>query len=116
MAQTLESKLIAQLREIVGKDGVAVGEDEMLVFECDAMTTHRAPPLAVISPSGPEQVPRVVNLPHENRIPFGPRGAGRGLSSGAIATGCKKGDRAVVIEMARMNRILDIDYANRRAV
>src|SRR5215813_12755091 len=116
MAQTLESKLIAQLREIVGKDGVAVGEDEMLVFECDAMTTHRARPLAVIFPSATEQVSRVVNLLHENRIPFGPRGAGTGLSSGAIATGCEKGDRAVVIEMARMNRILDIDFANRRAV
>src|SRR5262249_50159035 len=116
MAQTLESKLIAQLREIVGKDGVAVGEDEMLVFECDAMTTHRARPLAVIFPSATEQVSRAVNLLYESRIPFGPRGAGTGLSSGAIATGCEKGDRAVVIEMARMNRILDIDYANHRAV
>src|SRR5262249_56648725 len=43
-------------------------------------------------------------------------GAGRGLGSGASATGCERGDRAVVIEMARMNRILEIDYANRRAV
>ena len=116
MAQTLESKLIAQLREIVGRDGVAVGDDELLVFECDAMTTHRARPLAVIFPRATEQVSRVVTLLHENRIPFGPRGAGTGLSSGAIATGCEKGDRAVVIEMARMNRILDIDYPNRRAI
>src|SRR6266508_3445458 len=80
------------------------------------MTTHRARPLAVIFPRSTEQVSRVVGLLHENRIPFGPRGAGTGLSSGAIATGCEKGDRAVVIEMARMNRILEIDYANRRAV
>jgi glycolate oxidase subunit GlcD len=116
MAQTFESKLIAQLREIAGKDGVAVGEDELLVFECDAMTTHRARPLAVIFPGSTEQVSRAVKLLYENRIPFGPRGAGTGLSSGAIATGCEKGDRAVVIEMARMNRILEIDYANRRAV
>src|SRR5262245_12550507 len=116
MAQTLDSKLIAQLREIVGRDGVAVGEDELLVFECDAMTTHRARPLAVIFPSSTEQVSRVVNLLYENHIPFGPRGAGTGLSSGAIATGCEKGERSVTIEMARMNRILDIDYANRRAI
>src|SRR5262249_8916620 len=116
MAQTLESKLIAQLREITGPGGVAVGEDELLVYECDAMTRHRARPLAVIFPRSTEQVSRVIGLLHENRIPYGPRGAGTGLSSGAIATGCEKGDRAVVIEMARMNRILEIDYANRRAV
>src|SRR5499427_946077 len=116
MGQTLETNLIARLHEVVGRDCVAVGEDELLVYECDAMTTHRARPLAVIFPRSTEQVSRVVRLLHENRIPFGPRGAGTGLSSGAIATGCEKGDRAVVIEMARMNRILEIDYANRRAI
>src|SRR5215471_11464731 len=116
MGRLLESNLIARLHEIMGRDGVAVGEDELLVFECDAMTTHRSRPLAVVFPRSTEQVSRVIRLLHENRIPFGPRGAGTGLSSGAIATGCDKGDRAVVIEMARMNRILEIDYANRRAV
>src|SRR4029450_5909441 len=49
-------------------------------------------------------------------IPFGPRGAGTGLSSGAIALGCEQGQRSVTIEMARMNRILEIDLANRLAV
>ncbi len=116
MAQTVESKIIAELRDIAGKDGVAVGDDELLVYECDAMTTHRSRPLAVVFPRLTEQVSRIVKLLYENRIPFGPRGAGTGLSSGAIATGCEKGERAVVIEMARMNRILEIDYANRRAI
>jgi len=116
MAQTVESKIIAELRKIAGQDGVAVGDDELLVYECDAMTTHRSRPLAVVFPRATEQVSRIVKLLYENRIPFGPRGAGTGLSSGAIATGCEKGERAVVIEMARMNRILEIDYANRRAI
>ncbi len=116
MAQTVESKIIAELRDIAGKDGVAVGDDELLVYECDAMTTHRSRPLAVVFPRATEQVSRIVKLLYENRIPFGPRGAGTGLSSGAIATGCEKGERSVVIEMARMNRILEIDYANRRAI
>ncbi|MGH9836579.1 MAG: FAD-binding oxidoreductase, partial [Blastocatellia bacterium] len=116
MAQTLESKIIAELRNIAGQDGVAVGDDELLVYECDAMTTHRSRPLAVVFPRTTEQVSRIVKLLYGNRIPFGPRGAGTGLSSGAIATGCEKGERAVVVEMARMNRILEIDYANRRAI
>ncbi len=116
MSKSSEPKIITQLREIVGRDAVACDEDELLVYECDAMTTHRSRPLAVVFPRTTEQVASVVKLLYDNRIPFGPRGAGTGLSSGAIATGCEKGDRAVVIEMARMNRILEIDYANRRAV
>ncbi len=111
-----ESNMIDQLREIAGRDGVASDDDELLVYECDAMTTHRSRPLAVVFPRTTEQVSRIVKLLHETRIPFGPRGAGTGLSSGAIAVGCEKGERSVVIEMARMNRILEIDYANRRAV
>lgn len=116
MSKSPDSQIITQLREIVGADGVAWDDDELLVYECDAMTTHRARPLAVVFPRATEQVSRAVRLLHENRIPFGPRGAGTGLSSGAVATGCEKGDRAVVIEMARMNRILEIDYSNRRAI
>jgi glycolate oxidase subunit GlcD len=116
MSKSSEPKIIAQLREIAGRDAVTCDDDELMVYECDAMTTHRSRPLAVVFPRSTEQVSRIVKLLHDNRIPFGPRGAGTGLSSGAIATGCEKGERAVVIEMARMNRILDIDYANRRAV
>ncbi|MGH9767945.1 MAG: FAD-binding oxidoreductase, partial [Blastocatellia bacterium] len=116
MSKSSDPKIIVQLREIAGNDGVVCDDDELMVYECDAMTTHRARPLAVVFPRATDEVSRAVKLLHDNRIPFGPRGAGTGLSSGAIATGCEKGDRAVVIEMARMNRILDIDYANRRAV
>ncbi|MGH9850668.1 MAG: FAD-binding oxidoreductase, partial [Blastocatellia bacterium] len=60
MAQTLESKIIAELRNIAGQDGVAVGDDELLVYECDAMTTHRSRPLAVVFPRTTEQVSRTV--------------------------------------------------------
>jgi len=116
MNQTLEANLIAELRRIVGKDAVASDDAEMMVYECDAMTTHRSRPMAVVFPRTTEQVSGVVKLLASHGIPFGPRGAGTGLSSGAIATGCEKGERSVTIEMARMNRILEIDYANRRAV
>ena len=58
----------------------------------------------------------MVRLLSANGIAFGPRGAGTGLSSGAIALGCESGERSVTIEMARLNRIIEIDYANRRAI
>lgn len=116
MAETFEANLVARLREIVGPQHVAVEDDELMVYECDAITTHKSRPLAVIFPGTGDEVARVVQLLAASRVPFGPRGAGTGLSSGAIGLGCEKGMRSVTIEMARLNRILEVDYSNRRAV
>jgi glycolate oxidase subunit GlcD len=113
---TFEAKLFDDLRAVVGRDGVLTDDDEMLVYECDGLTTTKSRPLAVIFPRTTDEVSRVVRLLAQNGVPFGPRGAGTGLSSGAVALGCEPGQRAAVIEMARMNRILEVDYANRRAV
>ncbi|MEP7273622.1 MAG: FAD-linked oxidase C-terminal domain-containing protein, partial [Acidobacteriota bacterium] len=73
-------------------------------------------PLAVVFPGSTEEVVQIVRLLSSQGVAFGPRGAGTGLSSGAIGLGCEKGQRSVTIEMARLNRILEVDYANRRAV
>jgi glycolate oxidase subunit GlcD len=116
MSQTLETKIQSELLAILGKDGVITDDTELLVYECDAMTTHKTRPLAVVFPRTTEDVARVVKLLHEQEIPFGPRGAGTGLSSGAVAVGCEAGTRAVIVEMARMNKVLEVDYANRRAI
>jgi glycolate oxidase subunit GlcD len=120
MSQTLETKIQSELLAIFdkdgGKDSVITEDAELLVYECDAMTTHKTRPLAVVFPRTTEDVARVVKLLHEHGIPFGPRGAGTGLSSGAVAVGCEAGSRAVIIEMARMNKVLEVDYANRRAI
>jgi glycolate oxidase subunit GlcD len=116
MFKSRENNIITQLHEIVGKNGVTVDESELLVYECDAIAMHKARPLAVVFPQNTDETSRVVKLLYDNRIPFGPRGAGTGLSSGALALGCEENQRSVTIEMARMNRILEIDYANRRAI
>jgi glycolate oxidase subunit GlcD len=115
MFNSRENNIISQLREIVGTNGVTVEESELLVYECDAIAMHKSRPLAVVFPQNTNETSQVVKLLYENRIPFGPRGAGTGLSSGSLALGCEENTRSVIIEMARMNRILDIDYANRRA-
>ncbi len=111
-----ETEIVAALRGIVGHDFVATEEAELLVYECDAVAIHKTRPLAVIFPRTTAEVAAVVRLLHQERIPFGPRGAGTGLSSGALPVGCEDGQRSVIIEMARMNRILEIDYANQRAI
>src|SRR5262252_2415952 len=110
------AEIVGEMRAIVGNDAVASDDAELMVYECDAMTTHKSRPLAVVFPRNTEQVSRLVKLLYTNGIAFGPRGAGTGLSSGAIALGCESGQRAVTIEMARLNRIIEVDYANRRAI
>ncbi|MFN7624784.1 MAG: FAD-binding oxidoreductase [Acidobacteriota bacterium] len=111
-----EAQIVSALKRIVGDRHVTTDEAELLVYECDAVAIHKTRPLAVIFPARTEEVAAVVKILHEERIPFGPRGAGTGLSSGALPVGCEEGQRSVIIEMARMNRILEIDYATRRAV
>lgn len=116
MSQTLDLNLTAELREILSKDGVITDEAELMVYECDAITTHKVRPLAVVFPRTTEEVSRIIRLLSSHGIPFSPRGAGTAISSGSIAIGCNPGERSVIIEMARMNRIIEVDYANRRAV
>ncbi|HYE65479.1 MAG TPA: FAD-linked oxidase C-terminal domain-containing protein, partial [Pyrinomonadaceae bacterium] len=104
-------QLIEQLRVVVGRDGVLAEPDELLVYECDGLTQHKHTPRAVIFPRSTEEVAEVLRTLASARVPFSPRGAGTGLSGGALAVG-----RGVVIEMARMRRLLKIDPDNRLAV
>jgi glycolate oxidase subunit GlcD len=106
----LEAEVAARLRAIVGVDGLITDPGAMLVYESDGLTAYRVPPRAVVLPRGTAQVAAVVRVLWEHGIPFVARGAGTGLSGGALAL-----ERSVVIGMARMNRILRLDEANRLA-
>lgn len=101
--------LVKDLRRIVGSRGVRSEPGELLVFESDALTLYRGTPLAVVFPESAAQVVRLCRYLHKRDVPFVPRGAGTGLSGGAVADG------AVVIECSRMNRVLEIDPVDRRA-
>ena len=103
--------LIDNLSEIVGSENVLSKPDELLVYECDGLTQHKHRPRAVVFPSSTDETSAIMReLAHAN-VPFTPRGAGTGLSGGALAL-----NSGVVIEMARMRKILHIDVENRRAV
>lgn len=86
-------------------------DDRLLVYESDGLTAYRHRPAAVVLPSTTEEVQASVRAIADHGLPVVPRGAGTGLSGGAVAVG-----GGVVIGTARMNRILEIDVANRRAV
>ncbi len=103
--------LIENLRAIVGQDAVLSEPSELIVYECDGLPQHKYPPRAVVFPSSTEQTAAVMRALADAGVPFTPRGAGTGLSGGALAL-----NRGVVIELARMRKILSIDEENRTAV
>ncbi|HEY3135816.1 MAG TPA: FAD-linked oxidase C-terminal domain-containing protein [Blastocatellia bacterium] len=107
----LPVKVIEQLQRVLGKNFVKTDRDELLVYEADALTIHKLPPSAVIIPGSAEEVAAAVRILAAEGIPFAPRGAGTGLSGGALSL-----QGAVIFELARLNKILKIDIDNRFAV
>src|SRR5437773_168526 len=104
-------QLVDQLRAIIGEDGVVCKPEELLVYECDAYTLEKNLPNFVVLPRSTEEVVALVRLCARHQVPIIPRGAGTGLSGGVLAvTG------GVMIALSRMNRILSVDYRNRRAL
>jgi glycolate oxidase len=107
----MDARILAEFRAIVGERGVISSADELHTYECDGLTNIRALPLAVLLPVNTQQVQAVVRVCHRERIPFVARGSGTGLSGGALPV--KNG---LVISLAGMNRILEVDLENARVV
>jgi glycolate oxidase len=104
-------QLIDELRSIVGAEHIITRPEELLVYECDAYTLEKQLPTVVVLPSATEQVVEIVKVCAAHNVPIIPRGAGTSLSGTVLAvTG------GVMIALTRMNRILQIDYENRRAL
>ena len=103
--------LLEALRGIVGAAGVLADPAHLLVYESDGLTAYRFAPSLVVLPRTTEEVSEVVALVSAEGLPIVPRGAGTGLSGGAAAL-----DGAAVVATARMNRVLEVDPENRRAV
>ncbi len=103
--------LVDELRAALGDEHVVTEPEQLRVYECDGLTGHRAIPELVVLPRSTEEVQTVLRACHRERVPFVARGAGTGLSGGAtpVAGG-------VVVSLARMNRILEIDLASQRIV
>jgi len=85
--------------------------EELLVYEADGLTLGAHPPDAVVLPRTTEEVVAAVGACRDAGAPFVPRGAGTGLSGGAVAA-----EGGVVIECSRMDRILEVHPADRYAV
>jgi len=103
--------LVTSLRGVVGDDACLARPEDLFVYEADGLTLHRARPRAVVLPREKAQVAGIVKTCRAFGVPFVARGAGTGLSGGALAL-----DGGVVIECARMNQILEVNLEDRYAV
>jgi len=109
--ETLTPAVVDALAKIVGRENVVEGDDELMVYECDAYTLEKRPPGVVVLPKATPEVVAIVQLCAQHKLPMIPRGAGTSLSGTVLAvTG------GVMISLARMNRILEVDHRNRRAL
>ena len=103
-------EIVAGLQAILGDEHVISAEDERRPYETDALTAYRGLPLAVVLPGSTGEVSAVLEFLNEMGVKVIPRGAGTSLSGGALPS-----PDSVVVGLARMNRILAIDYADRTA-
>ena len=106
LTPSLEKKLAV----VVGDAWVISDPHRLLAYESDGLTAYRWAPAGVVLPKNTDEVSRVLRILSEEAVPVVPRGAGTGLSGGALAK-----ERSVIVGTARMNRILAIDPDNRLA-
>src|SRR5438270_3237455 len=99
----LPKPVVEELRRVVGDDAVIVSANDLRIFERDG-SIEGALPDAVVLASTTEQVARVMTIASRNKIPVVPRGAGTGLSGGAVTI---KG--GIALQLTRMRRVLDVD-------
>jgi len=105
------AEIFSELRAILGPQGLVSSPDELRTYESDALTNFRVMPQAVCLPTSTAQVQAILRICHRERIPFVARGSGTGLSGGALPVA-----GGIVISMARMKRILEVDLENQRVV
>src|ERR1700746_2241545 len=103
--------IVRALRRIVPREGVIASEHAMRPYESDGLTAYRQLPMVVVLPETTRQVSRLLRYCHDEGIKVVPRGAGTSLSGGALPLA-----DGVLLGMAKFNRILDVDYANRCVV
>ncbi|MCG8011798.1 MAG: FAD-binding protein, partial [Candidatus Thiodiazotropha weberae] len=92
--------LAAEFLNILPSDCVIFREEELIPFECDGLSAYRKVPLIVLLPYTAEQVELVLKHCHEKQVPVVARGAGTGLSGGALPH-----EQGVLLSLARLNKI-----------
>jgi glycolate oxidase len=103
-------ELVKRLKKVVGPDAVLDRPEDLMLYEYDAGVA-RGTPRAVVFPQSTEHVSATLRLASEAQVPIVPRGAGTGLSGGSITR-----HGGIILGFSRMNKILELDLENQRAV
>ena len=103
-----KARIVDRLRAILPHDAVIDAPAETRAYDCDALTAYRCQPLAAVLPRTTAEVSAILRLCHEEGVPVVPRGSGTSLAGGALPTA-----DCVILGVARMNGVLETDYANR---
>ena len=103
-----KARIVDRLRAILPRDAVIDAPAETRAYDCDALTAYRCQPLAAVLPRTTAEVSTILRLCHEEGVPVVPRGSGTSLAGGALPTA-----DCVILGVARMNGVLETDYANR---
>lgn len=109
LSGAMDKQLVRDLRKLFGPDGVLHKSDDLLLYEYDGSVEVARPDL-VVFPRNTADVVEIVRSANQYRVPLVGRGAGTGLSGGALAR-----EGGIVVSFARMNRILEVDTENQRA-
>src|SRR5215211_3504828 len=103
----MNTRITNEFQAIVGSSGLITEPEQLRTYECDGLTNFRVIPSAVLLPRSAEQVQSIVRICAREKIPFVARGAGTGLSGGALPVA-----DGIVIGLARMRQVLAVDVEN----
>ena len=107
---TLKQRVIQALSDVLPADAILSNNEVLRPYECDGLTAYHRLPFAVVLPTSTEQIQQVVKVCNKLGVPIVARGAGTGLSGGALPH-----EQGIVLSLARLNRILEIDTQNLQA-
>ena len=99
--------IVSDLKKIINKDNVLSDADEIKPYETDALAAYKNTPLTVVLPENTQEVSEILKYCNNENIKVIPRGAGTGLSGGALPL-----NDAILLGLGKFNKILDIDFNN----
>ena len=103
--------IVSDLKKIINKDNVLSDADEIKPYETDALAAYKNTPLAVVLPENTKEVSEILKYCNNENIKVIPRGAGTGLSGGALPL-----NDAILLGLGKFNKILEIDFNNKCVV
>ena len=106
-----KNEVIKDLKKIIKNENVLDHEDQIRPFETDGLSAYKQKPFVVVFPENTEEVSNILSYCNRKRIKVVPRGAGTGLSGGALPL-----EDSVLLCLGKFNQIIEIDYKNRCVV